>query len=207
MTNDTWGLNFTSPIDAKQFRECCVSILLQFVLHSVHTRRRQATTSTDTSTTKKKKKKWKKKTTSATHNTNNKLTYTPTHKYKYTYTLLLPLLLTTTTATAIWAVLEFCPSSNPTKNLPTTTPAATESKPQVDDAVMMTDRDECLMMMRAEVCQVLNLSSFVTVTNCVRAATEAIVTIVYANYRFYANLVWTILNNWNRVASSMCIVI
>lgn len=57
MTNDTWGLNFTSPIDAKQFRECCVSILLQFVLHSVHTRRRQATTSTDTSTTKKKKKK------------------------------------------------------------------------------------------------------------------------------------------------------
>ncbi|KAI9587640.1 hypothetical protein GQX74_003486 [Glossina fuscipes] len=28
MTNDTWGLNFTSPIDAKQFRECCVSILM-----------------------------------------------------------------------------------------------------------------------------------------------------------------------------------
>lgn len=27
MTNDTWGLNFTSPIDAKQFRECCVSRL------------------------------------------------------------------------------------------------------------------------------------------------------------------------------------
>lgn len=27
MTNDTWGLNFTSPIDAKQFRECCVSYL------------------------------------------------------------------------------------------------------------------------------------------------------------------------------------
>ncbi|XP_037784014.1 protein still life, isoform SIF type 1-like [Penaeus monodon] len=26
-TNDTWGLNFTSPIDAKQFRECCVSIV------------------------------------------------------------------------------------------------------------------------------------------------------------------------------------
>ncbi|XP_034104905.1 protein still life, isoform SIF type 1 isoform X7 [Drosophila albomicans] len=25
MTNDTWGLNFTSPIDAKQFRECCAS--------------------------------------------------------------------------------------------------------------------------------------------------------------------------------------
>nr|XP_029735063.1 protein still life, isoform SIF type 1-like isoform X3 [Aedes albopictus] len=23
MTSDTWGLNFTSPIDAKQFRECC----------------------------------------------------------------------------------------------------------------------------------------------------------------------------------------
>lgn len=27
MTNDTWGLNFTSPIDAKQFRECCVSYM------------------------------------------------------------------------------------------------------------------------------------------------------------------------------------
>ncbi|XP_055686202.1 protein still life, isoform SIF type 1-like isoform X4 [Lutzomyia longipalpis] len=27
MTNDTWGLNFTSPIDAKQFRECCCDIL------------------------------------------------------------------------------------------------------------------------------------------------------------------------------------
>lgn len=27
MTNDTWGLNFTSPIDAKQFRECCVSMI------------------------------------------------------------------------------------------------------------------------------------------------------------------------------------
>ena len=25
--NDTWGLNFTSPIDAKQFRECCVSLV------------------------------------------------------------------------------------------------------------------------------------------------------------------------------------
>ncbi|XP_011262680.2 protein still life, isoform SIF type 1 isoform X6 [Camponotus floridanus] len=24
VTNDTWGLNFTSPIDAKQFRECCL---------------------------------------------------------------------------------------------------------------------------------------------------------------------------------------
>ncbi|XP_043277987.1 protein still life, isoform SIF type 1 isoform X3 [Venturia canescens] len=24
MTNDTWGLNFTSPIDAKQFKECCI---------------------------------------------------------------------------------------------------------------------------------------------------------------------------------------
>ena len=23
--NDTWGLNFTSPVDAKQFRDCCVS--------------------------------------------------------------------------------------------------------------------------------------------------------------------------------------
>ncbi len=32
MTNDTWGLNFTSPIDAKQFRECCVSILrMEFI--------------------------------------------------------------------------------------------------------------------------------------------------------------------------------
>ncbi|XP_068083118.1 protein still life, isoform SIF type 1-like [Anabrus simplex] len=30
MTNDTWGLNFTSPIDAKQFRECCVNILIMF---------------------------------------------------------------------------------------------------------------------------------------------------------------------------------
>lgn len=29
MTNDTWGLNFTSPIDAKQFRECCVSNIIQ----------------------------------------------------------------------------------------------------------------------------------------------------------------------------------
>ena len=27
-TSDTWGLNFTSPIDAKQFRECCVSIYM-----------------------------------------------------------------------------------------------------------------------------------------------------------------------------------
>ena len=26
VTGDTWGLNFTSPIDAKQFKECCVSI-------------------------------------------------------------------------------------------------------------------------------------------------------------------------------------
>lgn len=25
MTNDTWGLNFTSPIDARQFKDCCVS--------------------------------------------------------------------------------------------------------------------------------------------------------------------------------------
>ena len=25
VTGDTWGLNFTSPIDAKQFKECCVS--------------------------------------------------------------------------------------------------------------------------------------------------------------------------------------
>lgn len=30
MTNDTWGLNFTSPIDAKQFRECCVSQSVQW---------------------------------------------------------------------------------------------------------------------------------------------------------------------------------
>jgi hypothetical protein len=28
-TSDTWGLNFTSPIDAKQFRECCVSTKYQ----------------------------------------------------------------------------------------------------------------------------------------------------------------------------------
>lgn len=25
VTNDTWGLNFTSPADARAFRECCVS--------------------------------------------------------------------------------------------------------------------------------------------------------------------------------------
>ena len=25
VTSDTWGLNFTSPIDAKQFKDCCVS--------------------------------------------------------------------------------------------------------------------------------------------------------------------------------------
>lgn len=64
---------------------------------------------------------------------------------------------------------------------------------------MMTDRDECLMMMRAEVCQVLNLSSFVTVTNCVRAATDAIVAIVYANYRFYANFC---VNDFQELKSS-----
>ncbi|XP_066143980.1 protein still life, isoform SIF type 1 isoform X2 [Euwallacea fornicatus] len=29
MTNDTWGLNFTSPIDAKQFRECCCDDVFQ----------------------------------------------------------------------------------------------------------------------------------------------------------------------------------
>lgn len=33
VTNDTWGLNFTSPIDAKQFRECCVSLV---ILHPRH---------------------------------------------------------------------------------------------------------------------------------------------------------------------------
>lgn len=27
VTNDTWGLNFTSPADARAFRECCVSLL------------------------------------------------------------------------------------------------------------------------------------------------------------------------------------
>lgn len=31
VTSDTWGLNFTSPIDAKQFRECCVSLNYYFV--------------------------------------------------------------------------------------------------------------------------------------------------------------------------------
>lgn len=36
MTNDTWGLNFTSPIDAKQFRECCVSIISSACLHFVY---------------------------------------------------------------------------------------------------------------------------------------------------------------------------
>lgn len=33
MTNDTWGLNFTSPIDAKQFRECCVSCIIIIKLY------------------------------------------------------------------------------------------------------------------------------------------------------------------------------
>jgi hypothetical protein len=33
MTNDTWGLNFTSPIDAKQFRECCVSMRSNIFLY------------------------------------------------------------------------------------------------------------------------------------------------------------------------------
>lgn len=28
VTNDTWGLNFTSPTDARAFRECCVSLYL-----------------------------------------------------------------------------------------------------------------------------------------------------------------------------------
>ena len=32
--NDTWGLNFTSPIDAKQFRECCVSIFFSSLDHT-----------------------------------------------------------------------------------------------------------------------------------------------------------------------------
>lgn len=31
-SNDTWGLNFTSPIDAKQFKECCVSINSKIIL-------------------------------------------------------------------------------------------------------------------------------------------------------------------------------
>ena len=26
VTNDTWGLNLTSPADARSFRECCVSL-------------------------------------------------------------------------------------------------------------------------------------------------------------------------------------
>ena len=30
-TNDTWGLNFTSAIDAKQFCECCVSNLFKLI--------------------------------------------------------------------------------------------------------------------------------------------------------------------------------
>lgn len=34
MTNDTWGLNFTSPIDAKQFRECCVSLVILYLRHA-----------------------------------------------------------------------------------------------------------------------------------------------------------------------------
>ena len=37
--NDTWGLNFTSPIDAKQFRECCVS----FYFNTVHYYGREST--------------------------------------------------------------------------------------------------------------------------------------------------------------------
>ena len=28
ITNDTWGLNLTSPADARSFRECCVIISL-----------------------------------------------------------------------------------------------------------------------------------------------------------------------------------
>lgn len=28
VTNDTWGLNFTSPADARAFRECCVSRII-----------------------------------------------------------------------------------------------------------------------------------------------------------------------------------
>lgn len=35
MTNDTWGLNFTSPIDAKQFRECCVSNISTIVYKTI----------------------------------------------------------------------------------------------------------------------------------------------------------------------------
>lgn len=36
MTNDTWGLNFTSPIDAKQFRECCVSQIIKHFLTNIN---------------------------------------------------------------------------------------------------------------------------------------------------------------------------
>ncbi|XP_068238091.1 protein still life, isoform SIF type 1 isoform X2 [Palaemon carinicauda] len=33
-TSDTWGLNFTSPIDAKQFRECCPPLMTTLLPHS-----------------------------------------------------------------------------------------------------------------------------------------------------------------------------
>uniref|UniRef100_A0A1A9W4U8 WH1 domain-containing protein n=1 Tax=Glossina brevipalpis TaxID=37001 RepID=A0A1A9W4U8_9MUSC len=36
MTNDTWGLNFTSPIDAKQFRECCVKFQKPAITIMIH---------------------------------------------------------------------------------------------------------------------------------------------------------------------------
>lgn len=32
VTNDTWGLNFTSPADARAFRECCVSSIAHLLL-------------------------------------------------------------------------------------------------------------------------------------------------------------------------------
>lgn len=36
VTSDTWGLNFTSPIDAKQFRECCVSFFYFYYWITCH---------------------------------------------------------------------------------------------------------------------------------------------------------------------------
>ncbi len=35
VTSDTWGLNFTSPIDAKQFKDCCVSSRLRLRIGSI----------------------------------------------------------------------------------------------------------------------------------------------------------------------------
>jgi hypothetical protein len=36
VTNDTWGLNFTSPADARAFRECCVSFPCLLIVVNDH---------------------------------------------------------------------------------------------------------------------------------------------------------------------------